>query len=155
MITDKSVNNYFYLGFIKHYFPESKLIHCQRNAKDNCLSIYKNLFPDNQAWKYDEKELVEYYNLYKNIMSFWDKKIGKSILNVDYENLITNNEHTVKKIINYCNLDWSEKCLNHHKNNMTIRTLSTNQANKPIYSSSINSYKNYQFYLNEMFNNLN
>ena len=155
VITDKSVNNYFYLGFIKHYFPESKLIHCQRNAKDNCLSIYKNLFPDNQAWKYDEKELVEYYNLYKNIMSFWDKKIGKNILNVDYENLITNNEHTVKKIINYCNLDWSEKCLNHHKNNMTIRTLSTNQANKPIYSSSINSYKNYQFYLNEMFNNLN
>ena len=155
VITDKSLNNYFYLGFIKHYFPESKLIHCQRNAKDNCLSIYKNLFPDNQAWKYDEKELVEYYNLYKNIMSFWDKKIGKTILNVDYENLITNNEHTVKKIINYCNLDWSEKCLNHHKNNMTIRTLSTNQANKSIYSSSINSYKNYQIYLNEMFNNLN
>jgi tetratricopeptide (TPR) repeat protein len=153
-ITDKSLNNYFYLGFIKHYFPQSKLIHCQRNARDNCLSIYKNLFVDNQAWKYDEKELVDYYNLYKKIMKFWNKKMGKDILNIEYENLINNKEYTIKKIINYCELEWSEKCLNHHKNDMSIRTLSKNQANKPIYSSSIDSYKNYEIYLKEMFNNL-
>ena len=55
VITDKSLENYFYLGFIKYFFPSSKFIHCQRNAKDNCLSIYKNLFTDNEAWKYDEK----------------------------------------------------------------------------------------------------
>lgn len=154
IITDKSLNSYFYLGFIKHYLPESKLIHCQRNAKDNCLSIYKNLFIDSQSWKYDEKELVDYYNLYKDIMRFWNKIMGEEILNIRYEDLISNKEHTIKKIINYCELEWSEKCLNHHKNNMSIRTLSTNQANKPIYSSSINSYKNYEIYLKETFNNL-
>ena len=153
-ITDKSLNSYFYLGFIKHYLPESKLIHCQRNARDNCLSIYKSLFVDSQSWKYDEKELVAYYNLYKDIMKFWNKMLGNEILNIKYENLIDNKEYTIKKIINYCELEWSEKCLNHHKNNMSIRTLSSNQANKPIYSSSINSYKNYEIYLKETFNNL-
>ena len=154
VVTDKSLETYFYLGFIKHFFPSSKLIHCQRNAKDNCLSIYKNLFTDNEAWKYDENELVEYYSLYKRIMNFWNKKIGKDILNINYEDLVKNNETTVKKIINYCQLKWDEKCLNHHNYVAPIKTLSLNQANKPLYSSSIGSSNNYNIYLKKMFDNL-
>ena len=154
IITDKSLDAYFNLGFIKHFFPESKLIHCQRNAKDNCLSIYKNLFTDNEAWKYDEKELIEYYSLYKRIMNFWDKKISKDILNINYEELVNNKEITVKKIINYCQLKWSEKCLNHHNYVSPIKTLSLNQANKPVYSTSVGSSNNYDIYLREMFDKL-
>ena len=154
VITDKSLESYFYLGFIKHFFPSSKLIHCQRNAKDNCLSIYKNLFTDNEAWKYDENELVEYYSLYKRIMNFWNKKISKDILNINYEDLVKNNETTVKKIINHCQLKWDEKCLSHHNYVAPIKTLSLNQANKPVYSSSIGSSNNYDIYLRKMFDNL-
>ena len=154
IITDKSLNNYFYLGFIKHFFPGSKLIHCQRNIEDNFLSIYKNLFTDNEAWKYDKEEMVKYYNLYKKIISFWNKKMSKDILNVNYEDLINNKDYTIKKIISHCGLNWSEKCLNHQKYNIPIRTLSVNQASKPIYSSSIGSSKNYKIYLKEMFHNL-
>ena len=154
VITDKSLDTYFNLGFVKHFFPESKLIHCQRNAKDNCLSIYKNLFTDNEAWKYDENELIEYYSLYRRIMNFWNKKISKDILNINYEELVDNKESTVKTIINYCQLKWSEKCLNHHNYVSPIKTLSLNQANKPVYSTSIGSSNNYDIYLREMFNNL-
>ena len=154
VITDKSLDNYFYLGFIKHFFPGSKLIHCQRNAKDNCLSIYKNLFTDNESWKYDENELIEYFSLYKRIMNFWIKKIGDDILNIKYEELVNNNEGTVKNIINYCQLEWSEKCLNHHDYVAPIKTLSLNQANKPIYSSSVGSSNNYDIYLKKMFDDL-
>ena len=154
MITDKSLDTYFYLGFIKQFFPDSKLIHCQRNPKDNCLSIYKNLFTDNEAWKYDENELIEYYVLYKKIMNFWNKSISKDILNIDYEELVNSKENTIKKIINYCGLKWSEKCLNHHNYVSPIKTLSLNQANKPIYSSSIGSSNNYDIYLKNMFDNL-
>ena len=154
VITDKSLDTYFNLGFIKYFFPGSKLIHCQRNAKDNCLSIYKNLFTDNESWKYDENELIEYYSLYKRIMNFWNKKISKDILNINYEELVNNKESTVKKIINYCQLKWSEKCLNHHNYVAPIKTLSLNQANKPVYSKSIGSSNNYDIYLREMFDNL-
>ncbi len=154
VITDKSLDNYFYLGFIKHFFPGSKLIHCQRNSKDNCLSIYKNLFTDNESWKYDENELIEYFSFYKKVMNFWIKKIGDDILNIKYEELVNNNEETVKNIINYCRLEWSEKCLNHHDYVAPIKTLSLNQANKPIYSSSVGSSNNYDIYLKKMFDDL-
>ena len=154
VITDKSLDNYFYLGFIKHFFPGSKFIHCQRNAKDNCLSIYKNLFTDNEAWKYDENELIKYFFLYKRIINFWIKKIGNNILNIKYEELVNNNEKTVRKIINYCQLEWSIKCLNHHNHLAPIKTLSLNQANKPLYSTSVGSSNNYNLYLKKMFDNL-
>ena len=152
--TDKSLNNYFHLGFIKHFFPNSKFIHCQRNPKDNCLSIYKNLFNDNIGWKYNEKDIVDYYYLYRDIMNFWDKKFSDDILNVKYENLINNKDVLIKNIIKFCDLSWDEKCLHHQKNDAPIKTLSFNQANKPIYSSSINSSKKFEIYLKNMFDKL-
>ena len=87
-------------------------------------------------------------------MNFWNKKISKDILNIYYEELVNNKESTVKKIINYCQLKWSEKCLNHHNYVAPIKTLSLNQANKPIYSTSIGSSNNYDIYLREMFDSL-
>ena len=154
IITDKSLNIYFNLGFIKHFFPECKFIHCYRNAKDNCLSIYKNLFNDDVGWKYNEKDIVDYYYLYNDIMNFWDKKFKKDILNIKYENLINDKNILIKNIIKYCDLDWDENCLHHQKNNAPIKTLSFNQANKPIYSSSINSSKKFENYLKNMFDKL-
>ena len=154
-ITDKSLNIYWYLGFINIFFPNAKFIHCQRNPKDNCLSIFKNLFEDGQGWKYNESELVEYYKLYRKIMTFWNEKLNQKILNINYEDLVKDNVNNIKKIVNFCGLDWNEKCLNHHKNNMPIKTLSLNQANKPIYKTSVNSSKNFETYLKKISSSFN
>ena len=154
-VTDKSLNIYWYLGFINMFFPKAKFIHCQRSPKDNCLSIFKNLFEDGQAWKYRESELIEYYELYREIMVFWNEFLGPKILNIQYEDLIKDNVKHIKNIINFCELEWDDNCLNHHKNNMPIKTLSLNQANKPIYSSSVNSAKNFKPYLKEIFSKFN
>ncbi len=150
-VTDKSLNIYWYLGFINIFFPNAIFIHCERDPKDNCLSIFKNLFEDGQGWKYNESELAEYYDLYRNIMIFWNGKLTNKILNVKYEDLINDNENYIRKIIDFCKLEWDENCLNHHKNNMPIKTLSLNQANKPIYSTSVNSAKNFEPFLKEIF----
>ena len=151
IITDKSLNIYWFLGFIKNFFPNSIFIHCERDPKDNCLSIFKNLFEDGEGWKYNETELIEYYKLYSEIMKFWNSKYKDGVLNVKYEELVNNSEKEIKKIINYCKLDWDENCLNHHKNNQPIKTLSLNQANKPIYSTSVKSSDNFKHYLKEIF----
>ena len=153
--TDKSLNIYWYLGFIKMFFPNAIFIHCQRTPKDNCLSIFKNLFEDGQGWKYNESELIEYYNLYKEIMLFWNSKFGANILNIQYEDIVNNSLVNIKKLITFCNLDWDEKCLHHQRNKMPIKTLSLNQVNKPIYSSSVNSSNNFKEHLKEIFSNFN
>ena len=43
--TDKLPSNYQYIGLIKTILPNAKIIHCQRNAADNCLSLFKPTFP--------------------------------------------------------------------------------------------------------------
>ena len=97
-------------------FPNAKIIHCERDHKNNSLSLYKNLFEGGLGFTYNENDLTEYYKQYIKLMKFWDSKIDKPFLNIKYESLINDNENEVKKIINFCNLKWEENCLSFHKN---------------------------------------
>ena len=153
IITDKAPQNFRWIGFIKIFFPNSKILHCYRNPKDNCLSLFKNNFASaSMNWSYDENNIAAYYNLYKDLINFWKEKIPNFIYDVNYESLVKDKEKKIKEIINFCDLDWDTRCLQPHKNSKTpIKTVSINQARKEIYKSSLNSYSNYSKYLNKMF----
>ena len=147
-ITDKLPLNFLYVGFIKICLPNSKIIHCYREPMDNILSIYKNHFTSNKIkYAYELKEIVEYYNLYKNLLIYWNKLLPSFIINIKYENLISKPNSEIKKLIKSCNLDWSEKCLNFYNNKRPIKTASNSQARNKIYKTSVNSWKNYENYL--------
>ena len=156
LITDKAPQNFRWIGFIKIFFPNSKIIHCNRNAKDNCLSLFKNNFASSHMdWTYDQKDIAEYYNLYYDLMKFWNKKLPNDIYNANYERIVQNKEIEIKKLIEFCGLKWDSACLNHHKHIKTpISTVSVVQARKPIYSSSLNSNNKYSKYLNGLYSSL-
>ncbi len=155
IIIDKTLLNFWYLGFIKIFFPNSKIIHVSRNPLDNCLSIFENLFDYPQGWDCDQNELAEYYLIYKDLMNYWNTLFDKTILNIKYEDIVSNSENKIKELINFCELDWEEQCLKYYDNNNPIKTLSANQANKPIYKSSINKFKDFENDLNILFSKLN
>ncbi len=154
IITDKAPQNFRLIGFIKLFFPSSKIIHCYRNRKDNCLSLFKNTFASNTMnWTNKAEDIAEYYNLYSKIMKFWKNKIPDFIHDVEYEKLVMDKETEIKKILNFCELNWDEKCLNPDKNSKTpIKTVSIAQARQPIYKSSVNSSNNFDKYLDKMYN---
>ena len=149
--TDKSLLNFQWIGFIKIIFPNAKVINCIRDPKNNCLSIYKNLFDHEGAWCYDKNELTQYYKLYSDLMAFWRVKIPNFVYNIKYENLIKDPINQIKLLIKKSNLKWDEKCLNFDKNKNAIKTLSVNQARKKIYTSSVKSYDNYKEYTKNLF----
>ncbi|WP_072090991.1 tetratricopeptide repeat-containing sulfotransferase family protein [Candidatus Pelagibacter communis] len=153
IVTDKAPQNFLWMGFIKIFFPNSKIIHSYRNPRDNCLSIYKNYFPSNDMlWSFDQTNIANYYNSYLDLMDFWKNKFKDSILDVNYERLVEFPEDELKKIFSFCNLTWDPNCLNFYKTKKTpISTVSVNQASKPIYKSSVNSNEGFSKYLTEMF----
>ena len=153
-ITDKAPLNFRWIGFIKIIFPNAKIIHCSRDPKNNCLSMFKNLFEGGLNFTYDQNDLVDYYKSYKNLMNFWKSKFPQSIFEVKYENLVSDSEKIIKEIINFNNLEWEEGCLKYHKNKSPIKTMSTAQARKPIYKSSINSFEKFKKYLTILDKNL-
>jgi len=146
-ITDKAPLNFRWIGFIKLIFPQAKIIHCQREPKNNCLSLYKNFFEGGLDFTYSEQDIVDYHRLYSKLMDFWTSKENNNILNINYEDLINNNKNKIKEIINYCGLEWEENCLLFYKNKSPIKTMSTAQARKPIYKSSLNIFEKYKKYL--------
>lgn len=151
---DKSLLNFLWIGFINIIFSNAKIIHCYREPKNNCLSIYKNLFRDGLGFAHNENDLVKFYKAYQDLMAFWKNKKIDNLIDVSYENLIKNTEYEVKRIINHCDLDWEDSCLSFHKNKNPIKTISASQARKPIYKSSLNIFDEYKDYLKVINKNL-
>ena len=103
-------------------------------------------------FSYNQKDIANFYNLYLELINYWNKIFPNQIYRAKYENLINDSETEIKKLIDFCELEWDPKCLRHDKNKSLIKTASVSQARKPIYKSSINTSNNYSKYLEEMFN---
>ena len=149
-ITDKAPLNFRWIGLIRILFPNAKIIHCSRNSKDNCLSLYKNFFEGGLNFSYNQKELVTYYKLYLDLMNFWKNLLPNSIYEANYEKLINNPRDEINKMISFCGLSWEEDCVQFHNNKAPIKTMSTAQARRPIYKSSINSFKKFSLFLTDI-----
>ena len=154
-VTDKLPINFKNIGLIKLILPNSKIIHCSRNPKDTCLSIYKNYFVNTKLnFAYNLDELTEFYQLYINLMNYWKKILPHFIYEIKYEELIKNPNSEIKSLLKYCNLTWNNKCLKFYNNKRPIKTASYTQARKKIYSSSVNSWERYYKYLNPFFSKI-
>tara|TARA_B100001996_G_scaffold370737_1_gene345344 strand:- start:426 stop:1862 length:1437 start_codon:yes stop_codon:yes gene_type:complete len=87
-ITDKLPGNFKRIGFILNSFPDSKIIHLQRNPMAICWSNYKSNFNSTgMAFTLNQEYTAEYYLLYKDLMKFWNDRYSEKIINVNYENL--------------------------------------------------------------------
>ena len=140
---------------ILEFLPNAKIVHCYRNSRDNCLSLFKNHFPGTKInFAYDISEIIDYYNLYTDLMKHWNNLLPNFVFNLSYEKLISNSENEIKNLLNFCNLDWHSKCLNFYDNKKPIKTASDIQARSKFYSSSIDSWKNYKKFLNKYFQKL-
>ena len=152
ILTDKTVQNYLWIGFIKIYFPNAKIIFTKRNPKDIFLSIYKTDFADGfMNFSYSENDIINFCKLFNEIETFWKNLFEDEIYTIKYEDLINDTTSQIKKLISYCELDWDENCLKHYNNNSPVKTASINQVRKPIYNSSINLFKNYSKFFMKAF----
>ncbi len=149
--TDKAPLNFIWIGIIKILLPNSKIIHCQRNSKDNILSLYKNDFDDRLNFTYDSKDLFNFYKEYLELMNLWKSNLNKEIYDIKYENIVSNPENEIDKLLKFCGLDFEKECLNFYNNIRPIKTVSSAQARQPLYNKSISSYKNFEKYMKEIF----
>jgi len=154
-ITDKLPINFKWIGLIKLILPNSKIIHCVRNSRDTCLSIFKINFPNpSLGYAYDLNDLTEFYNLYFDLMRYWKEILPNFIHDIEYEKIVKKPDREIRNLIKVCNLDWEDNCLKFYKNKRPIKTASDTQARKRIYKTSINSWKNFEIDLKDSFNKL-
>ena len=71
LLVDTTPGNFLYLGLLSQLFPRARFVQCQRDARDTCLSIFKNYFTSMQDYAYNLDELGQYYNFYRDLMKHW------------------------------------------------------------------------------------
>jgi tetratricopeptide (TPR) repeat protein len=154
-VTDKLPDNFYFLGLLKVILPNSKVIHCCRDPIDTCLSIFKNSFGGEMAYAYDLQELGEMYLSYRDLMEHWHHAIPGWIYNLDYQQLVTEPEVQTQQLLDYCELSFHEDCLNFHRTDRVVKTVSAAQVRKPMYKDSIQSWKHYESQLTSLIDLLN
>ena len=141
----KDLLNFTWLGFIKLIFPNAKIVHCVRNPMDTCVSLFKNYFVGGVDFSYDLIEMGEYYNLYRDIMLFWNNILPNYYVNIFYEELINDPKKQIEKLLNVCNLEWNESCMQFYNNKHFMSTGSNSiNIHQPIYKTSMQYWKRYE-----------
>ena len=148
-VVDKMPDNYSNIGWILTLFPKAKIIHCRRDPRDVALSCWMTQFGKIQ-WASRMDDLIDRIHQYQEMMSHWRKVIPDRFIEINYEDLVTDQEHVSKHMINYLGLNWDEACLKFYESDRIVRTASITQVREPIYTKSVNKWQKYAPYIPEL-----
>ena len=145
-ITDKLPGNFARIGLIKTLFPHARIVHCQRNPLDNCISLFFHNFMA-LSCSFELKELGQYYLDHQRLMSHWQNLFPGEIFTLRYEELVMDQERVSRQLVDYLGLEWDDQCLDFHNNERKVMTPSNMQVRQPIYKHSMNRWKQYEKHL--------
>ena len=145
-ITDKMPQNFAYIGIISRMFPDSPIIHCNRDPMDTCVSCYFQNFAaanSGMSFSFDLNALGHYYRLYQDVMEHWKKVLPGRIYDIHYESLVSNPQPEIERLLDYCELEWEDACMEHDKSTHITTTASYDQVRQPINTKSVDRWKRY------------
>jgi tetratricopeptide (TPR) repeat protein len=140
---DKMPNNFIHAGWLKLILPNAKIINTRRHPMDSLLGVYKQLFAKGQPFTYDIFDLAEFYRCYIEIMAHWHDVLPGQVLDVHYEDTVTDLETQVRRILDFCGLEFEEGCLRFYETARPVKTASSEQVRQPIYTSALGLWKKY------------
>ena len=141
---DKMPVNYIYCGLIKKALPNARIIHVVRDPMDSCYAVYKTLFNQAYPFSYDFDELADYYATYHRMMRHWHEVMPAEIIDVHYEELVTDTEAQARRVLAWCGLDWQDAVLSPSHDDKPSTTASAAQVREPVYTSSLEKWRRYE-----------
>ena len=147
---DKMPNNFRHIGLIHLILPNAKIIDARRGAMGCCFSGFKQLFAEGQEFTYGLEEIGHYYKDYAALMEHWDKVLPGRILRVQYEDVVADLETQVRRILDFCGLEFEVACMNFHKTERAVRTASSEQVRQPIFAGGVDQWENFSPYLDPL-----
>ena len=144
VFTDKSIQTVLVAGVFKHVLPSARCILVRRDPRDIGWSIYRNHFAaGTHTYSNNLRNIADYIRSTEEILTFWRKEMPDAFLEVRYEDLVTNPEPEIRRILGYCDLPWEEDCLFPEKSRAMVKTLSIEQVRSPISPKSIGGWRAY------------
>ncbi len=154
-ITDKTISTYQIAPLVWLAMPKAKIVALRRDPRDNLWSIFKNRFVAGlHLYSYSQAALVQTYRLYTEYLDLWRKLAPDRIYEISYEALVDDPETEIRKLLEFCDLEWEDACLDFHKTKRDVKTLSVAQVRQPLYKSSVGKWEPYAEHLTELLDGL-
>ena len=144
---DKMPNNFRHIGLIHLILPNAKIIDARREPMACCFSNFKQLFASGQEFTYSIDDIARYYRMYEAQMEHWNAVLPGKILKVQHESVVDDLEGNVRRLLDYCGLEFEPACLEFHKTERSVRTASSEQVRQPIFREALDQWRNFEPWL--------
>jgi tetratricopeptide (TPR) repeat protein len=144
---DKMPNNFRHLGLIHLILPNARIIDARREPMACCFSNFKQLFAFGQEFTYSLSDIARYYRTYVELMRHWDAVLPGRVLRVQYEDVVADLENNVRRILEFCGLDFEPQCVEFYRTERSVRTASSEQVRRPIFREGLNQWRHYETWL--------
>jgi hypothetical protein len=147
---DKMPNNFRNLGLIHLILPNAKIIDARRDPLACCFSNYKQLFASGQEFTYSIDDITRYYRMYAQLMAHWEDALAGRILRVRHEDLVDDLEANVRRLLQFCELEFEPACLEFYKTARTVHSASSEQVRRPLYREGVDQWRRFEPWLGPM-----
>ena len=144
-LVDKAPMNFYILGLVALLFPRARVIWCRRDPRDIAVSIYGENFALNERFATSFEGIGHAINLQERLMRHWQQVLPTPILELEYEQLVSDIEPQARRIIEFTGLPWDPACLGFHQSERGVQTPSRWQVRQPVHTRSVGRWKNYDF----------
>lgn len=147
-VSEKTPDNFQLIGAIRHAFPEAKVLHLRRDPMDLCFANLREHFSGAVAHANDMDDLVHYHGLYQDLMTHWHAAYPGFVLDIDYEDLVSDPLASSRRVFDFCGLAWDEGVVDPARwGGRSINTLSSVQARSRVNRGSIGRWQAYAHWL--------
>lgn len=147
---DKMPNNFLHVGLIHLALPNARIIDARRHPLACCFSGFKQHFARGQNFTYDLEDIARYYRDYVALMTHFDEVLPGRVLRVHYEAIVHDTEAQVRRLLQYCDLPFDERCLRFHETERAVRTASSEQVRRPIYTEGVEQWRHFEPWLDPL-----
>jgi tetratricopeptide (TPR) repeat protein len=147
LFIDKMPNNFRHIGLIHLILPNAKIIDARRDPLACCFSNFKQLFASGQQFTYSVEDITRYYSMYVDLMAHWDRALPGKVLRIQHEDVVEDLEANVRRILEFCNLDFEPACVDFHKTDRRVHTASSEQVRQPINRDGVDQWRNFDPWL--------
>jgi hypothetical protein len=141
---DKMPNNFRHVGLIHLMLPNAKIIDARREPMACCFGNLKQLFAHGQEFAYSIEDIARYYRTYLELMRHWDAVLPGRVLRVHYEDVVADLEGNVRRLLDYCGLEFESSCVEFYRTERSVRTASSEQVRQPIYREALDQWRHYE-----------
>jgi hypothetical protein len=147
---DKMPNNFRHIGLIHLMMPNARIIDARREPMACCFSNLKQLFASGQEFSYSIEDIARYYRSYLELMRHWDAVLPGRVLRIWHEDVVDDVERSVRRILEFCGLEFEPRCVEFHKTQRDVRTASSEQVRQPIFRDGLFQWRRYAAWLDPL-----